>query len=46
MAELDDYPAYEPNKPPQWYRYHKEVSYLDELEKIGERNGGLRASAN
>ncbi len=42
MAELKDYPAYESNKPPQWYRYHKEVSYLDELEKVWGKRWGAQ----
>lgn len=42
MPELKDYPAYEPHKPPQWYRYHREVSYLDELEKIWGKRWGAQ----
>ncbi len=42
MTELRDYPAYEKGKPPQWYRYHQEVSYLDELEKIWGKRWGAQ----
>ena len=34
MSKLTDFPFYEPNKPPQYYKYHSEVSYLDELEAV------------
>jgi N-dimethylarginine dimethylaminohydrolase len=42
MVELKDYPAYEPHKPPQWYKFHTEVSYLDELEKIWGKKWGAQ----
>lgn len=42
MTEPSDYPAYEPNKPPQWYKYHKEVGYMDELEKIWGKKWGAQ----
>jgi N-dimethylarginine dimethylaminohydrolase len=42
MKNLLEYPSYEPNKPPQWHRYHAEVSYLEELEKIWGRKWGAQ----
>ena len=31
---FEDFPYYEEGKVPQYHRYHAEVSYLDELERI------------
>ncbi len=42
MHKLTDFPFYEPNKPPQYYKYHKEVSYLDELERIWGKRWGAQ----
>jgi N-dimethylarginine dimethylaminohydrolase len=42
MTKLEDFPAYEPNKPPQLYRYHAEVGFMDELEKIWGKKGGAQ----
>ncbi len=42
MYKLTDFPFYEPNKPPQYYKYHNEVSYLDELEKIWGKRWGAQ----
>lgn len=41
-AKLTDFPFYEPNKPPQYWKYHSEVSYLDELEKIWGKRWGAQ----
>jgi N-dimethylarginine dimethylaminohydrolase len=37
-----DFPYYEPGKVPQYHRYHAEVSYLDELERIWGRRWGAQ----
>ena len=42
MVKLTDFPFYEPNKPPQYYKYHSEVSFLDELEKIWGKRWGAQ----
>ena len=42
VKDLEKFPAYEPGKPPQWYRYHAEVGYLDELEKIWGKRWGAQ----
>jgi len=42
MTKLTDFPFYEPNKPPQYYKYHSEVSYLDELERIWGKRWGAQ----
>lgn len=34
MTKLTDFPFYEPNKLPQYYKYHSEVSFLDEVERM------------
>jgi N-dimethylarginine dimethylaminohydrolase len=42
MANLSDFPYYEPNKPPQYYRYHAEISFLDEVEAITGKRWGAQ----
>ncbi len=42
MFKLTDFPFYEPNKPPQYYKYETEVSYLDELERIWGKKWGAQ----
>ncbi|MFP3928335.1 MAG: hypothetical protein ACLFUP_05465, partial [Desulfobacteraceae bacterium] len=42
MSKLEDFPVYEPQKPPRWYRYHREVGFLDELEKIWGKRWGAQ----
>jgi len=42
MNELRDFPFYEPNKPPQYYKYHSKISYLDELERIWGKRWGAQ----
>ncbi len=39
---LSDYPFYEKGKPPQYYKYHAEVDYLDELERIWGKRWGAQ----
>lgn len=42
MTKLTDYPFYEPGKPPQYYSYHQEVDYLEELELIWGKRWGAQ----
>ncbi len=42
MTKLTDFPFYEPNKPPQYYKYHSEINYLDELERIWGKRWGAQ----
>ncbi len=37
---IHDYPFYEPNRPPNYQRYHRDVSYLDELEACWGKKWG------
>jgi len=39
---FDDFPYYEEGKVPQYQRYHAEVSYLDELERIWGKPWGAQ----
>lgn len=39
---LAGFPYYEPGKVPQYHRYHAEVSYLDELERIWGKRWGAQ----
>ena len=39
---LEDLPFYEPGKVPQFHRYHAEISYLDELERIWGKPWGAQ----
>jgi N-dimethylarginine dimethylaminohydrolase len=39
---LKEFPYYEPGKVPQYQRYHAEVSYLDELERIWGKRWGAQ----
>jgi len=44
MTKLTDFPFYEPNKPPQYYKYHSEISFLDELERIWGKKWGAQGT--
>lgn len=39
---LRDFPYYEAGKVPQYHRYHQEISYLDELERIWGKRWGAQ----
>ncbi len=39
---FEDFPYYEEGKVPQYHRYHAEVSYLDELERIWGKPWGAQ----
>ena len=41
-GSLEDFPYYEKGKVPQYQRYHAEVSYLDELERIWGKRWGAQ----
>jgi len=41
-AVFDDFAYYEKGKVPQYHRYHAEVSYLDELERIWGKKWGAQ----
>jgi len=42
MTKLTDFPFYEPGKPPQYYKYHSEVSFPDEVERITGKRWGAQ----
>lgn len=42
MSKIKDYPYYQPGKPPQYYQYHQEVDFMDELENIWGKRWGAQ----
>ena len=39
---FEEFPFYEEGKVPQYHRYHAEISYLDELERIWGKPWGAQ----
>ena len=37
---LSEYPFYERGKPPQYYKYHSDIDYLEEVERIWGKKWG------
>ena len=42
MSDLRDFPFYTPGRPPDFARYHAEVDFLDEIERIWGKRWGAQ----